>query len=341
MGVNIRDIAISNEIEIGILHGKTIAIDALNTIYQFLSIIRDRMTGEPLKDSEGNVTSHLSGLFYRTSRILGAGITPVFVFDGKPPDFKKKVQQERRRIREEARVKWQKAVEEGDAEKVRLYSQQVSDVTSDMLEESKRLLEAMGVQCIQAPSEGEAQAAFLNRKGLVYACGSQDWDSLLFGAPRLVRNITISGKRKLPRKETYVNVNPHMIDLEKMLGSLGINQEQLVLLGILTGTDYNPGGIHGFGPKKALEMVRQHKSLREIKEKIEWKFETPIETIFDFFINPPAEESRIEKTRMDAEKVKQILVGEHRFSEERVSGILEKLDSSLESRKQSSLSSFF
>jgi flap endonuclease-1 len=340
MGVNLREIANPREIELEELAGKAVAIDALNTIYQFLSIIRDRLTGEPLKDSGGRVTSHLSGLFYRTTRLLESGIVPVFVFDGKPPEFKRGVQLARHKVREQARKKWEQAVREGDAEKVRLYSQQASKVTDEMLDEAKRLLEAMGVQWIQGPSEGEAEAAYLNRRDLVYACGSQDWDSLLFGARRLVRNITITGKRKLPGKETYVTIRPHVIDLESMLKGLGISHEQLIMLGILTGTDYNPGGVPGYGPKKALELVRERKTLESVLSGVEWEFDTPAAVIFDFFRNPPAKAATVEKKQPDPQLVEKILIDDHDFSPDRIQRTLQKLEGAQDQRKQSSLQKF-
>ncbi|MCK4713991.1 MAG: flap endonuclease-1, partial [Candidatus Aenigmarchaeota archaeon] len=268
MGVNLREIVTPEQIEMDSLNGKVIAIDALNIIYQFLSIIRDRFTGEPLKDSQGNVTSHLSGLFYRTTRMLESGITPVFIFDGKPPEFKKGTQLERQRIKEAAQVKLDEAIREGDREKIRLYAQQTSRVTEDMLTEAKKLLDAMGIQYVEAPSEGEAQASYMNRKGVVYACGSQDWDSLLFGASRLIRNLASTGRRKLPGKEAYVRVHPEMIDMIDTLSDLSINHDQLICIGMLVGTDYNPGGIKGIGPKKALELVKEKKTFENVMEGI-------------------------------------------------------------------------
>jgi flap endonuclease-1 len=341
MGVNLRDIANPQDIEMETLSGKVIAVDALNTIYQFMSIIRDRMTGEPLKDSKGSVTSHLSGLFYRTTRMLENGITPVFIFDGKAPDFKQGVQLARHKIREEARAKWQQAVKEGDREKIRLYSQQASRVTDDMLDEAKKLLEAMGVQWIRGPSEGEAEAAFLNKHDVVYACGSQDWDSLLFGSKRLVRNLTITGKRKLPRKETYITIRPQMIELDRMVSDLGISHDQLIIIGILTGTDYNPGGVKGLGPHKALELVKEHKTLESVLNHVDWHFDTQAREIFDFFKNPPAEDLKIEKRQPDPELVKRILVDDHEFSQDRIQRTLEKLQGAQEDRNQSSLQKFF
>jgi len=340
MGVNLREIAAQKEIDMESLGGSIIAVDALNTIFQFLSIIRDRLTGEPLKDSQGRVTSHISGLFYRTARMLEAGVTPVYVFDGKAPEFKRGLQAERRKAREEAKEKWMHAVREGDAEKVRLYSQQVSEVNDEMLNEAKKLLDAMGVQWMLAPSEGEAEAAYLNKKGTVYACSSQDWDSLLFGATRLVRNLAVTGKRKLPGKETYITVRPEMIQLDAVLDNLGISHDQLIMIGILTGTDYNPGGVKGFGPKKALELVKEHKTLDAVKRKIEWGFETPIDDIFDFFRNPPARELQIERRRPDPERIREILVEEHSFSPERIDNTMAKLEAAAETKKQSSLGRF-
>ncbi len=340
MGVNLREIVVPREIEMGSLRGKVIAVDALNTIYQFLSIIRDRFTGEPLKDSEGRVTSHLSGLFYRTTRMLESGLRPVFVFDGRAPDFKKGTQLMRRKIRKEAKEKWEQAVKVGDTEKIRLFSQQASELTDEMLDEAKKLLDAMGVQWVQGPSEGEAEAAYLNKKGTVYACGSQDWDSLLFGAKRLIRNLTITGKRKLPKKETYVVIKPHMIELDRLLSDMGITHDQLIITGILTGTDYNPGGVTGLGPKKALELVKEQKTLEAVLAQVEWNSDTPAEKIFDFFKNPPAEEFGIEKRLPDPDLVKEILI-DHDFSNERIKKTLEKLRDVEEERKQSSLGKFF
>lgn len=340
MGVSLTELVTSKETDYEQLKGRCIAVDAYNTIYQFLSSIRDRMTGEPLRDSRGRITSHISGLFYRTSRMIEAGIEPVFVFDGKPPEFKDKTIAARQEIRASAEVKWKQAVQEGDAEGVRRYSQQASKLTTDMIEDSKKLLGLMGVSWVQAPSEGEAQATHLLRQGRVWGVGSQDWDSLLFGAERLVRNLTISGRRKLPRREAYVTIKPELIELNDVLSRLGISQEQLIVLGILVGTDYNQGGIKGIGPKKALQMVKEHKTLEAVLKQVPWEFSTPPEDIFEFFMNPPVIDTDIKKQKLDPEGLMKHLVEEHGFSEERVSGTFRKLQESDEKGKQSSLGSF-
>ncbi|MEM5830084.1 MAG: flap endonuclease-1, partial [Candidatus Aenigmatarchaeota archaeon] len=288
MGVNLKDIVedVKKEVELSALANKTIAIDAFNSLYQFLSIIRDKDTGEPLRDSKGRITSHISGLFYRTINLLENGIKPVYVFDGEPPKFKLKEIQERLKAKEEAFKKWQEALERG--EEAITYAQAASILTKEMVEEAKELLRYMGLPVVQAKSEGEAQAAYLAAKGLVYASASQDYDSLLFGSSRLVRNLSISGKRKLPKKEIYVEVKPEIIELNELLQKLRITREQLIAIGIIVGCDYFEG-VKGYGPKKALELVRELKTFDRIKRYL--KLPDEIDEIFNFFLNPPVEEN--------------------------------------------------
>jgi len=335
MGVQLGDIASRKEIELVDLSGKKIAIDAFNTLYQFLSIIRDRMTGEPLRDSKGRTTSHLSGLFYRTSNLIEAGIKPIFVFDGQPPKFKRRTVAEREAIREEARKKWEKALEKG--ERAITYAQAAAKLTDEMIEESKTLLDTMGIPWIQAPSEGEAMCAHLCKKNVVFATGSQDSDALLFGSPYLVRNLSITGKRKLPRKESYIEIKPELIELQKVLDALGITREQLIIMGLLIGTDYN-SGIEKVGPKTALKLVKEHKTLKNVLANVEWKDENDPEEIFEFFLNPPVTEKyEIEWKQPDVAKIVDFMVDEHDFLRERVEKIVEKMQQSFTSGRQASL----
>ena len=334
MGVQLGNLIPKKEIELIELSGKKIAIDAYNILFQFLSIIRDRVTGEPLRDSKGRTTSHLSGLLYRTSNLIEAGIKPVFVFDGEPPKFKKKTIEAREELKKEAKKKWENALEKG--EKAITYAQAATQLTDEMVESSKKLLDLMGIPWVQALSEGEMQCAYMCKKGDVFASGSQDFDSLLVGSSRLVRNLSITGKRKLPRKEVYIEVKPEIIELEEVLSSLGIDQKQLILVGILIGTDYNPEGIKGIGPKKALDLVKQHKTLPKILEKINWQFETSAEDIYNFFLNPPVTNKyKLEWKDPNQEKLIDFMVGEHDFSRERVEKVIEKLQAATKERQVS------
>jgi flap endonuclease-1 len=332
MGVQISGIIPRTEIEIENLTGKKIAIDAYNTLFQFLSIIRQKDTGEPLRDGQGRITSHLSGLFYRTLKLMEVDIRPVFVYDGEPPEFKKKTIEERQTIREEAKKKWEQAVKEGRKEDIMVYAQGALRLTDDMVIESKKLLDAMGVPWINAVSEGEAQCAFMCKKGDTDYAASQDYDALLFSSPRLVRNLSITGKRKLPRQELYIGIKPELIYLDQVLSTLGMTQEQLIVLGILVGTDYNPGGVKGVGPKTALKIIREHKTLDNILKNVEYKSDVDAHKIYDFFLNAPVlKKYKIEWKEPDKNKIMKLMVEDHDFFEERISNAIDKI---IEKRKE-------
>src|SRR3989338_9548850 len=310
---------------------KTIAIDAFNWIYQFLSIIR-QPDGTPLQDSHGRVTSHLSGLYYRTLKLMEAGIKPVYVFDGKPPDFKA-VGQRRRDVREEATREWKLALEKQDYEAAGRYAKRSTSITAEHIDGAKRLLGAMGVPFVQAPSEGEAMCAHLVKQRTAYCAASQDYDTLLFGATKLVRNLSITGKKK--RGNSVVMINPEMLALESLLKNLGISYDQLIMLGILIGTDFNPGGISGLGPKKALLRVKEKKTMEEVFGGLEWNFPVTPEQIFDFFRNPPVVDYELNFMDPDEEKIVKIMCDAHDFSYERIINSLKKIT---ENKPQSSLS---
>jgi len=340
MGVNLGKIVPKKEVELLDLSGKVIVIDAYNALYQFLSIIRDRMTGEPLRDHAGRITSHLSGLFYRTANLIDAGIKPVYVFDGEPPGFKKKTLEARDEMKEKALMKWVQALEKG--EEAITYAQAAAKLTDEMVEDAKKLLELMGITWVQAPSEGEMQCAYMAKKGDAWASASQDYDSLLVGSPRLVRNLNITGKRKLPKKEVYIEIKPELIELEELLKELGITREQLIIMGILIGTDYNPGGIKGIGPKKALDLVKKYQTLDNVLKAIEWNFEIDAHDIYNFFLNPPTtDEYKLEWKEPDEEGIMKFMCDEHDFSQERVKKVVDKLKARFRSGRQATLSSWF
>jgi len=330
LGVNLRDLIpeeARRQVELKALKGHVIALDAYNMLYQFLTAIR-QPDGTPLMDRMGRVTSHLNGLFYRTISMAEAGVKPVYVFDGKPPEMKRRELEERIKRREEAEKKYRETLVQGRLEEARKYAVQAARLTDDMVRESKELLDAMGIPWIQAPAEGEAQAAYMTRKGDAWAAGSQDYDSLLFGAVRLVRNLAITGRRKLPGRDQYVEVKPEVIELEALLKALGITREQLIVVGILLGTDYNPGGVKGYGPKTALRLVKSVgdplKALRAIP-KSEWGDVDPVK-IYEYFLNPPVtDDYRIEFREPDEKRIFEILVERHDFNPERVKRAVERL----------------
>lgn len=328
MGVDLGELipeTARREVELSSLTGKIIAIDAYNTLYQFLTAIR-QPDGTPLMDSRGNITSHLSGLFYRTINLLEEGIRPVYVFDGRPPSLKEKEIERRKKIKEEAEAKLSYALERGDIEEARRYAQISSRLTDSMVIEAKKLLDLMGIPIVEAPAEGEAQAANLAKRGLAWAAGSQDYDSILFGSPRLVRNIAVTGKRKLPRKDVYVEIKPEIIDVDIIFKELGITREQLIVIALYLGTDYNPGGVKGVGVKTALKIVKGYPSPREAIKSLPKIEGIDYDVIFEYFFNPPVTEVKnIEFKDPDVDNLKVFLVDEHDFASERVSNAIERL----------------
>ncbi|MBI4017456.1 MAG: flap endonuclease-1 [Candidatus Aenigmarchaeota archaeon] len=325
MGVDISELLVKKPFALEDLTGRKIAIDAFNVLYQFLTIIR-QPDGTPLRDSKGRVTSHISGLFYRTIRLLENGAKPCYVFDGTPPAFKSATTEQRHAVRAEAREKHAAALERGDLQEARKYAVLGTGLTDEIIASSKELLEAMGVPYVQAPSEGEAQAAAMAARNDVWAVSSQDYDSLLFGAPRLLRNIAIGGKRKLPGKRVYADVEPEMITLDETLKALDIDREQLVALGLLVGTDFNPGGFKGIGPKRALALVKQKRTLAHVLAGLEWKWETSAQEILEFFLEPPSVRTDLKWREPDARELTRILVEEHEFGRERIESAIKKLE---------------
>lgn len=331
------------------LRGKRIAIDAYNVLYQFLSIIR-QPDGTPLMDSHGNVTSHLSGVFYRTIEMLDYGIKPIYVFDGIPSMLKQKTISARIKRREESAKAYEEAKKSGDIEAMRAHAMASTRINKDIVESAKKLLDYMGVGYINAPSEGEAQASYMSKKGLVYAAASQDYDTMLFGSTYVVRNLTFSGKRKLPGKNIYINVDPEIVSFDDTLKMLEINHKQLIWLGILLGTDFNEG-IKGVGPKTALKMVKVAKKIDDIenavREKFKTEFELDVREVEDLFLHPEVKdlneqnvESLFEK-HYDMQKLIEFMCKEHEFSEERIMKTAERLSKGKTDSRQKGMDKWF
>jgi flap endonuclease-1 len=293
------------------------AIDANNALYQFLSIIR-QPDGTPLMDQRGRITSHLSGILFRVSNFMEKGIKPVFVFDGKPTILKQDTVDQRRKIREEAGEKWKIALEAGDEAEAYKQARSSSRVDTTIIETSKELHRLMGLPTVQAPGEGEAQASHMVIKGDARYVVSQDYDTLLFGAPNLVRNLTVSGKRKIHGRQ--VTVNPERILLPEVLDGLKLTREQLIEIGILVGTDFNPG-VAGIGAKTGLKIVQKGEFEAKLREKLPDFDPAPI---MDIFLHPNVtDEYMLEWSHPDIGGIKKMLCEGYDFSEERVEKAME------------------
>ena len=342
MGVNLSDLTEPKSMEMEDLRGKKVAIDTYNIAYQFMSAIR-QPDGYPLCDSKGRTTSHLTGLLHRTASLIEAGIEPVFVFDGKPHPLKQATLDGRKERREKAEQEWKDAVERGDMKTAHTKAQQTSRMTDEVKESAKELIRYMGLPIVDAPSDGEQEAAYICRRKDVWATASQDFDSLLFGTPVLLRNLTMTGRRKVPGKDIYREIKTEVIDSEEFLRNLGISREQLVDMCILMGTDFNTG-IKGIGPKKALKLVRDNGDLESVLRKIGEDIPDYQEIRGIFLDYEGSDDYSVEHGPLDRQAVVDMLTS-YDFSADRVNSALDRIESARKEeerkRKQKALDAWF
>ena len=324
MGVNLSDLTEPKSMEMEDLRGKKVAIDTYNIVYQFMSAIR-QPDGYPLCDSKGRTTSHLTGLLHRTASLIEAGIEPVFVFDGKPHPLKQATLDGRKERREKAEQEWKDAVERGDMKTAHTKAQQTSRMTDEVKESAKELIRYMGLPIVDAPSDGEQEAAYICRRKDVWATASQDFDSLLFGTPVLLRNLTMTGRRKVPGKDIYREIKTEVIDSEEFLRNLGISREQLVDMCILMGTDFNTG-IKGIGPKKALKLVRDNGDLESVLRKIGEDIPDYQEIRGIFLDYEGSDDYSVEHGPLDRQAVVDMLTS-YDFSADRGNSALDRIES--------------
>jgi flap endonuclease-1 len=324
------------------LRGKSFAVDANNTLYQFLALIR-MPDGTPLQDSNGNITSHLTGLMFRSTRLIcDYNIRLVFVFDGQPPKLKQREIMKRRKLREKATREWKTSLKAGDY--ITAFSKAVmtSRLTRPMTEDAKRLLQLLGIPFVQAPSEAEAQTAYMAFKGDVWAASSKDYDSLLFGAPRLVRFLTISGKEFLPSKGIGRPLKPELIRLSSFLSNYGITRAQLIDIAVLMGTDFNEG-IKGIGPRTAVNLLRRHGKIENMPPEIRSKIiRQNYEEVRTIFLQPPVTSNyTLNYESLDEDGLTDFLCDQRDFSRQRVETVIQRMKKFYANKKQAGLEEWF
>jgi len=342
MGVNLRDLLIKEVISLDDLKGRIVAVDSFNMLYQFLTTIRTP-DGKPLTDSSGNVTSHLIGLFNRTTKFMAKGIKPAFVFDGEKPELKTAELEKRKKLKIEAKMKYREALSKEDVAAMRKYGGRFAYLTKDMVDQAKDLIKALGLPVIQAPSEGEAQAAHIVKQNKAWAVISQDFDSLVHGADKLVRNLSIAGRRKKIGAMAYQTIKPEIIDLAKNLNNLGIDQDKLIALSMLVGTDYNPAGIKGIGPKTAIKLVKEYDDFDKLFEHVKWDehYDLPWTDIFYLFKKMKVTNKyEIKFKTPDKQKIVKLLVDKHDFNVERVEKTLQPVLKERAKKQQKKLGDF-
>jgi flap endonuclease-1 len=326
VGVLLTPIITKQVLSLQDLRGRSLAVDGNGELYQFLALIRLR-DGTPLRDSTGRITSHLSGLFYRVTRLIADhALRLVFVFDGTPPERKAAEISRRREIRQRYEQEREAAVQRGDLAAAYSKATMTSRLTREMVAEARELLRLLGVPTVQAPSEAEAQAAHMAGSGSLWAAASKDYDSLLFGAPRLVRFLTISGKEFLPSTGAFRPIVPEVLDLAALLEGWHITRNQLVDLAILVGTDFNEG-VKGIGPKKALALIQRHGRLEDLPAEIRGQLVSLDELagVRAIFLEPSVtDEYSVQFSAPDVQGLMSFLCDEREFSRERVSAAIDR-----------------
>ncbi len=343
MGIALTELLTPTPLKLEDLKEKIVAIDAFNFMFQFLASLRGP-DGALLTDSKGNITSHLLGMFSRTTHLMQKGVKCVFVFDGQAPALKQKERDRRKALKEQAQREYEIAKEQKDTENMRKYASRTTTITDNMVKDAKELIRALGLPVIQAPSEGEAQAAYMAQKGDVDFVASQDADVFLFQAPRVIRNLSILGKRKKISRLEYDIIGPELITLSDLYNQLGIDNQKLIALSLLIGTDFNPKGIKGIGPKTALKIVKESNTIEEIFQKAEWDQKCSglsWQEVFEVFTKMPIiDEYDLTFQPIDEEKLVKILCEDHDFAQSRVTSTLSKIKKSQEPLKQKGLGDF-
>lgn len=334
-------------IHLDTLTGKNVACDASMSIYQFLIATQTMKQGfgvTELKDSDGNLTGHLLGLLNRSIMMMENGIKPAWVFDGKPPEMKGGELLKRKEAKEKATEEYKQAVEDGDMVKQKQMAQRTIRVSPEMTADAKKLVTLMGLPCIEASGEAEAQCSILAKAGKVYGTMTEDMDALTFGTPVLLRGLNA-------KKEPIVEIH-----LDLLLEGFGMNMEEFTDLCILCGCDYT-STIAGVGPIKAFNYMKDCGSIEKVIEQIEKDNANPkrkkkfiVPEDFDYvrsremFFKPDVQDSEEVEMKWktpDEEGLKNFLVTEKGFQEANVVNAINKLKKSKTKSNQGRLDSFF
>ncbi|MAI09662.1 MAG: hypothetical protein CMA08_03650 [Euryarchaeota archaeon] len=326
MGCNLKDLAVSERVRLPDLSGKRVGIDAFLTAFQFLTTMRDRSPegdGMPLRAPDGRYVAHLMGFLQRTCALLEHRIVPVYVFDGPSPALKEGELAARRERRTEAEEQYAAARAAGDHRLAQKLAARIMHYSPEMVQETKDMLDLLGVPWVGAAAEGEAQAAVMAQRGHLDVVATQDWDALLYGSPILVRNLMADGTKRYGR-----TVYAERINLDAMRDELKLTQEQLVDLGIMIGTDFHPG-IRGVGPKTGLKLLHKHGTLEGVCEAKGAEVPDNIADIRAIFHDHPAsptEPAQLVLKPVDVAGLKQFLQTDRAFSQRRMDEAFEKLE---------------
>jgi len=335
MGVKLQELVTSKDVEIKQLAGKIIAIDAPNIIMSLFNFAFKNQSysySNLMTDRTQRAISHLYGLLFRINFYYSTHIFPIFCFDGKDSELKRVITKDQLNDFLVTTRWYQNALSERNREGARSIAMSREFLWPNIIKESKRLLGALGVPYIESPASAESQCAQLVKDRIAPYANSQDYDTLLFGCPKVLQNLSKSQKRKIQGKWTYKKTVPRVIDLRSTLRALNINQFQLVDMSMLIGTDYF-SGIRNIGPKTALSLMIKHGSLEKIitreKNKYDFSSLTPelIKKIRKIFLLPEVLDTphKIFWTPPNKTGIVNLMCNDHHLNRERVDNNINKL----------------
>ena len=269
---DLRSLAALSECPFADIEGSTVAVDAHNWLYRYLTTTVKWTDDAIYTTDDGTEVANLIGVIQGLPKFFEHDLTPIFVFDGGVTELKDDEVEKRRKQREQAEERLAEAEEAGDQLEAARLSARTVRLTETIQETTRDLFDLLDVPYIDAPAEGEAQAAYMNRVGDADFVGSEDYDSLLFGAPRTLRGLTSKG-------------HPELMELQPTLADHGLTYEQLVDVALLCGTDFNEG-INGIGPKTGVKLVTEHGDLFGVLETRDAHIEFA-DRIRELFFDPP------------------------------------------------------
>lgn len=316
MGSSFGGLCEADELDLTDLRGDVIAIDGHIQMHQFLHSITDSW-GDYVRNSDGEPISHLIGFISRMAPTLDTGILPIVVFDGGYPDLKQETIDKRRD--EDAVEQFYDAKRSGDRSKAHKYAHKKVAVTDDMLDSAEEVLDAMGIPVIRAPGEGEPQCAQLVHEGVADHVVSEDWDTLLYEPPTMLKSYTSSGCER--------------VTLASVLDDLGWSAEELRWYGILRGTDYNssPNGVGTVRGKNIIDEADSFQAV--IDEALSWDDSIDPERwrkVQDLIADPDVHtDADVAWSRMDAENVQYVACDKHGIGRRQVKNYLSGIDTSV------------
>lgn len=276
--------------------GTLIAIDVSILLYQVIISIRN--SGADMINNQGEITSHILGLFNKTIHLLKMNIIPIYVFDGKPPELKSKIINSRRDVKQRA---YEKLLEDiTDEEKIKYFKRSVS-ISRKQINECMELLDIMGIPYMEAPEEADSQCAELVKCGIADGVLTEDMDIMTFGANKIYRNLTSYNKDNM------------VICMNDVLSVLKINYEEFVELCILFGCDYGEK-IRDVAPEKIYEYYIQHKNIPDTlahmkSNNIKLPDLSDFNVYKQYFMHPPVTKiNKVSLKKCDYNKLENLLV---------------------------------